>query len=470
MLKYDVIVIGSGAGMRIAFAAHQRNMKVAIIENGPFGGTCLNRGCIPTKILTSVADYIVQLDALNSLGVKTRIESIDYTWIMERMRKKVDEWSIEQAKELDEIEGIDWYHGTGKFVEEYIIEINDERITADNIFISAGSRPLIPDIKGLDSIEYVTSDQALHLMEQPKSILIIGGGYIAAEFGHFFSAVGTKVTILGRNPYLIKEEDTDVSEILRQQLSKRMTVETDHEVIEVKEEAGLKIAIVRSRVTGETKEFSAEVLLIATGRRSNADLLIPENTGVKVDNQGWVIVDDYLRTSKKGIWAFGDALGRYQFRHVANEEAHLTWFNFVKALENAPESDMKKMSYHAVARGVFSYPPIAAVGLTLKEAKESNHRLLVAEADYDFSVKGFAISAPPSLVRVIVDADSKKLLGACVVGPYATIMIQEITTLMHTPEGTYIPMMKANHIHPSIIEVMQRTMRRLAPLDDELIQ
>jgi len=467
MLKYDIIVIGSGAGLRIAFAAQQRNMKVAIIENGPFGGTCLNRGCIPTKILTSVADYIVQLDALNSLGVKTKIESIDYTWIMKRMRKKVDDWSIDQAKELDEIKGVDWYRGTGKFLEDYVIEINDIRITADNIFISAGSRPFIPDIKGLNEIDYVTSDQALHLMEQPKSIIIIGGGYIAAEFGHFFSAVGTDVTILGRNQYLIKDEDNDASELLREQLSKRMTVEINHEVIEIKEEAGIKIAIARNRVTKETKEFKGEVILIATGRRSNVDLLAPENTGVRADDKGWIIVDDYLRTSKKGIWAFGDTLGRYQYRHVANEEAKLAWFNFEKTLDNAPESELKKMSYHAVARGVFSYPPIAAVGMTLKEAKNSGRKLLVAEADYDFSVKGFAIAAPPSLVRVTVDADSKKLLGACVVGPYAPIMIQEITTLMHTPEQTYLPMMEAIHIHPSMIEVMQRTMRRLAPLVDE---
>ncbi|MGY5880549.1 MAG: dihydrolipoyl dehydrogenase [Candidatus Thorarchaeota archaeon] len=467
MLKYDIIVIGSGAGMRIAYAAHQQNMKVAIIENGPFGGTCLNRGCIPTKILTSVADYIMQLDALNSLGVKTKIENIDYSLIMERMRKKVDDWSIEQAKGLDEIEGVDWFQGTGKFVEDYIIEINNKHLTADNIFISAGSRPLIPDVKGLDDIEYMTSDQALHLMEQPKSIIIVGGGYIAAEFGHFFSAVGTEVTILGRNPYLVKEEDHDVSELLREQLSKRMTVETNHEVIEVKEEAGIKIAIAKDRITHETKEFKADVILIATGRRSNIDLFKPENTGVKVDDEGWIIVDDYLRTSKKGIWAFGDILGRYQFRHVANEEAKLAWSNFEKTLEGASESDMKKMSYHAVARGVFSYPPIAAVGMTLKEAKESDNRLLVAEADYDFSVKGFATAAPPSLVRVIVEADSKKLRGACVVGPHAPIMIQEITTLMHTPEGTYLPMMEAIHIHPSMIEVMQRTMRRLTPLVEE---
>ncbi|MHA1635929.1 MAG: dihydrolipoyl dehydrogenase [Candidatus Thorarchaeota archaeon] len=467
MLQYDIIVIGAGAGMRIAFAAHQQKLKVALIENGPIGGTCLNRGCIPTKILTSVADYIVQLDALNSLGVKTKIENIDYPWIMKRMRKKVDEWSIEQAKGIEQTEGVDWYHGTGEFVEDYVVEVNGQRLTANKIFISAGSRPLIPEIKGLEDTEYLTNDEAMHLMEQPKSMIIIGGGYIAAEFGHFFSAVGTKVTILGRNQYLIKDEDHDVSEMLCEQLSKRMTIETNHEVIEVREEGNLKVAVARNKSTNETKEFKAEVLLVATGRRSNSDLFKPEKTGVEVDENGWIIVDDYLRTSKKDIWALGDALGRHLFRHVANQEAKLVLHNLTETFDGAHESEMKKMSYHAVARGVFSYPPIAAVGMTLKEAKESGHELLVTNVDYDFSVKGFAIAAPPSLVRVIVDADSKKLLGACVVGPHAQIMIQEITTLMNTPEGTYLPMVESIHIHPSLIEIMQRAMWRLAPLKEE---
>lgn len=467
MDKYDIIVIGAGAGMRIAFAAQEQGLKVALIENGPMGGTCLNRGCIPSKILTSVADYIVQLDALNSLGVKTRIESIDYPWIMERMRKKVEEISREQGKGVEETEGVDWIQGIGKFVEDYVMEINNRRITADNIFITAGSRPNIPNIKGLADVNYVTSNEALHLMEKPKSMIIIGGGYVAAEFGHFFSAMGTEVTILGRNPYLIKDEDHDVSDMLREQLSKRMTIETNHEVIEVREEGGFKYAIARDGKTNELKEYKGEVLLIATGRRSNADLFKPENTGVDVDSQGWVIVDDYFRTSKKGIWAFGDALGRYQFRHVANKEAQVTWHNVTKTMENAPDSEMIIMPDHAIARCVFSYPPIATVGMTLREAKASGHKLLVTNADYDFSVKGFSIAAPPSLVRVIADADSKKLLGASVIGPHAPIMIQEITTLMNTPEGTYQPMLDAIHIHPSLVEIMQRAMWRLEPIEKE---
>lgn len=464
MLHYDIIVLGSGAGMRIVFAAQKNNLKVALIENGPIGGTCLNRGCIPTKILTSVADYIVQLDALNSLGVKTKIESIDYQFIMERMRKKVDEWSIKQGKGLDNTEGVDVYRGTGEFVRDYVIGVNGQQLTADKIFICAGSRPLIPNIKGLDDIKYVTNDGALHLLEQPKSMVIIGGGYVAVEFGHFFSSVGTDVTILGRNQRLIKNYDPDVSEMLRESLSKRMTVETNHEVLEVREEDGLKVATARNRANDEIREFKGEVLLVATGRQSNADLFKPEKTGVKVDEQGWIIVDDYLRTSKKGIYAFGDALGRHLFRHVANQEAKLVLQNLDDSFDEVPESDMKKMSYHAVAQGVFSYPPIASVGMTLNEAKESGRNLLVTNADYNFSVKGFSIAAPPSLVRVIVDADSEKLLGACVVGPHAPIMIQELTTLMNTPEGLYHPIIESIHIHPSLIEVMQRALWRLEPI------
>jgi len=467
MDKYDIIVIGAGAGMRIASAAYHQNLRVALIENGPIGGTCLNRGCIPTKILTSVADYIVELDALNSLGVKTKIESIDYPWIMKRMRKKVDDWSAEQAKDLEETEGVDWFHGTGEFVEDYVVEVNGQRLTAEKIFICTGSRPHIPDIKGLEDVEYVTNNGALHLMEQPKSMIIIGGGYIAAEFGHFFSAVGTDVTIIGRNQYLIKEEDNDVSEMLRESLSKRMIVEVNHELLEVREENGLKVAIARDRATNEIKEFTGEVLFVATGRRSNSDLCKPEKAGVEVDEEGWIIVDDYLRTNKKGIWAFGDAIGRHLFRHVANQEAKIVLKNLTDTFEEVPQNKMKKMSYHAIARGVFSCPSIAVVGMTLDEAKESGRKLLVSNVDYDFSVKGFAIGAPPTLVRVIVDADSKKLLGACVVGPHAPIMIQEITTLMNTPEGTYEPIIESIHIHPSLIEIIQRAMWRLAPLEEE---
>lgn len=468
MKEYDLIVIGSGAGMSIASGAYEQGLKVAVIEHGPMGGTCLNRGCIPTKILTYVADIITQAKHLAELGVEVKIEKIDYPWIMKRMRDEVDGDSTMQGESVDAAEGIDWYKGTGSFVDDYTVEIDGEKIRAPNIVIAAGSRPLIPDIKGLDKVEYLTNDGALHLMEQPKSMLIVGGGYIATEFGHFFSAVGTDVTIIGRNQHLVKNEDPDVSDILKQELSNRMNVYTNHEAIEVKEENGEKVIIAKDRETGAKKEFRGEVLLIASGRQSNADLFKPEKTGVKTDKKGWVIVDDNFRTSKKGIWSFGDAIGRYQFRHVANDEAQIVWYNFMRTLNAQHEGtkpELLTMDYHAIPSAVFSYPPIATVGMTLKDAKESGLKLLVGQADYSIGAKGFAMGNPASLVRVIVDGDSRRIVGATIIGPYAPILIQEIINLMYTPDGTDQPMFQAMHIHPALPEVVQRAFGRLAPID-----
>lgn len=468
MKEYDVIVIGSGAGMSVASGAYEQGLSVAVVENGPMGGTCLNRGCIPTKILTYVADIITQAKHLKELGVEVKIEKIDYSWIMKRMRDEVDGDSRRQGESVDAAEGIDWYKGTGAFVDDYTMEIDGERIKAPNIIIAAGSRPLIPDIKGLSKVDYVTNDGALHLMDKPKSMLIVGGGYIATEFGHFFSAVGTDVTIIGRNPYLVKKEDPDVSDILKKELSKRMNVHTNHEVIEVREEDGLKVVIAKDRDSGKRVEFKGEVLLIAAGRKSNADLFKPDKTGVKTDKKGWVTVDENFRTSKKGIWSFGDAIGRYQFRHVANDEAQIVWYNFVRTLNaqhGGEKPDLLTMDYQAIPSAVFSYPPIATVGMTLRDAKESGLNLLVGQADYSIAAKGFAMGDPSSLVRVIVDGESRRILGASIIGPYAPILIQEIINLMYTPEGTYQPMFQAMHIHPALPEVVQRAFGRLAPID-----
>ncbi len=451
--------------MNVASAAYEKGLRVAIVENGPMGGTCLNRGCIPTKILTYVTDVITEAKHLESLGVKLQVENIDYSWIMKRMREEVDTSSHQQGQSVDEAEGIDWYKGIGQFTDDYTMEINGKRIRSPNIVIAAGARPDIPKIKGLDEVEYLVEDDALHLMEKPKSMIIIGGGYIAAEFGHFFSAVGVAVTIIGRNSHLVRNEDNDVSEVLREELSKRMNILVNHEVIEVKQDGQQKMAWARDCDTGEVKEFRGGALLIAAGRRSNADVFKPEKTGVKVDEQEWVIVDDYFRTSKKGIWAFGDAIGRYQFRHVANAESDIVWSNLSEVMSNGKDAELLTMDYHAVPRAVFSYPPIATVGMTLREAKESGHQLLVGQGDYSIAAKGFAMGNPPSLVRVIVDAESRRILGASIVGPDAPVLIQEIANLMYTQDGSFYPMLQAMHIHPSLSEVVQRTFGRLAPPD-----
>ncbi|MHA1903492.1 MAG: dihydrolipoyl dehydrogenase [Candidatus Thorarchaeota archaeon] len=468
MKEYDVIVIGSGAGMAIASAAYEQGMKVAVVENGPMGGTCLNRGCIPTKILTYVADVIVELEHAERVNLKAKVEEVDFPALMQRMRHETYGDAVEMGKSINRAEGLDWYNVTGEFIKDYTMKVGDETIKAPHIFIVAGSRPNIPDIKGLDKTEYLTNKTVLELTEQPKSMIIIGGGYISTEFGHFFSAIGTDVTIIGRNPYLVKEEDTDVSELLKEELSQRMNVLTNHESIEISESNGLKKVVARDQESGEKKEFHAEAILMATGRRSNADLFKPEKTGVKADKRGYIIVDEHFRTNKKNIWSFGDALGRFQFRHVANDEAQVAWYNFTRTL-NAQRHDEKPelltLEYHAVPRAVFSYPPIATVGMTLKDAKASGREVLVGELPYTGAAKGAAMGNPAGFVRVICDANDRTILGATIIGPHSPVLIQEIINLMYTRERTYLPMFNAMHIHPALPEIVQRAFGRLAPID-----
>jgi len=461
MKEYDLIIIGAGVGFRLLGNAVKERFNVAFIEQGALGGTCLNRGCIPTKILTHVADIIMETESLKDLGVRFKLEEIDYAQIMKRTQDRISSMNRKQEEWIKSKKNIDLYRGTGSFVGNHILEVNGEKITAKNIILTTGSRPHIPNIKGLDTIDFLTSDQALSLAVQPKSMLIVGGGYIAAELGHFFSAVGTNVTIIESTPFLVNNEDRDVSELLRQELSKRMNVHINHEVVEVEEKEGIKIVKAINHDTGKDVEFEGEVILITTGRSAYTDILRPEKSNVAIDENGWIIVDEFFRTSREGIWSVGDAINRYQFRHIANEEYHILWHNLMQLLktqEDGTEPELKEMKYHAVPRAVFSYPPIATVGLTLRDAKEKGLDIDVSEADYSWVAKGFAMGNPPSLMRTIVDKDSRKIIGATIVGPHAPILIQEIINLMYTSEGTDKKLLEAIHIHPSLSEIVQRSL------------
>ena len=200
-------------------------------------------------------------------------------------------------------------------------------ISAEKIFIVSGARTAVPLIKGIDKIDYLTSDTVLKLQTPPKSILMVGGGYIGMEYGHFFSSIGTKTTILQRPDRVVPDEEPEISELLKAEMSQRMEIYTGYEVIEAKQQGGVKTLVARNRQDGSLHEFSAEAVMIAAGRVSNADILKPEKTGVKLNDHNFIKVNEYLETSKKNIWAFGDAIGIQMFKHVANYEAGIAWHN-----------------------------------------------------------------------------------------------------------------------------------------------
>jgi mycothione reductase len=456
MRKYHVIVVGSGAGSAIVDQALADGLKVALVDRGPLGGTCLNVGCIPSKMLIFPADRIVEIQEAGKLGIKAEIHEIDFHWVMERSREYVKENRSHIKEGVSIASGLDYYKDTSQFIDDYTMEVGGEKIRGQKIFLVSGARPLIPSIKGIGEIDYLTNETIFEVTKKPESLIIVGGGYIGAEFAHFFSAMGTKVTIIQRGERLLKEEEPEVSELLEQKLKKRMDIYTNIEATEaVKMDAGCTIAAIDKK-SGETMEFHGKRVLVAAGRKSNADLLKVENTGVETDENGYIKVNDYFETSKKDIWAFGDAVGRKMFRHAANREADIVW-------HNSMHEGKEKLNFLTIPHAVFTYPPIASVGMSEAEAKKE-HKILIGKSLYAEVARGVAMKDEGSFAKAIIEKDTWRILGFHIIGPYASILIQEVVDAMATI-GTIMPIINGIHIHPALPEVIIDTLRNLKEVD-----
>jgi mycothione reductase len=454
MDEYDVLVIGSGSGMLIVSAAADMGMKTALVEFGPMGGTCLNRGCIPSKMLIYPADVVKTIQAAEKFGINVKIDSIDFKKIMQRMRKLIAEDSEHETRAVESDPNVTWYKNTGEFVSDYTMKVGDQKIKGEKIFIVSGARPAVPPIKGFEKVDYLTSDTLLDLEERPNDIIVIGGGYVAVEYAHFFSSMGTKVTIVEKLPRPLSGEEPEISELLKEEMQKRMDVFLNCQVIEVSENKGIKTVMAKNLSDGEIRKFSAEALLVAVGRVPNSDILKPEKTGVKVDERGFIKVNEYLETSKKNIWAFGDAIGKKMFKHVANYEAGIAW-------HNAFHDHKVEMDYSAAPHAAFTHPQVASVGMGAAEAKQKGHKILVGRAFYKHTAMGAVMGEPRGFVKVIVEKETGKILGAHIIGPHASTLIQEMVNAMVSGDGTFLPITKAMHIHPAMPEVVQRAFDKL---------
>jgi dihydrolipoamide dehydrogenase len=258
---------------------------------------------------------------------------------------------------------------------------------------------------------------------------------------------------------LVPDEEPEVSKLLREELAKRFEIHTNTEVVELKQSGTSKTVVARNRTDGSLKEFTADVLMIATGRVPNSDILKPEKTGVAVDEQGFIKVNQYLETSKKNIWAFGDAIGKQMFKHVANYEAGVAW-------HNAVHDHKVTMDYSIAPHAVFTHPQVASVGLKEAEAIELGHDVLVGVAQYKGTAMGGAMGAPEGFVKVVVQNKTGRILGAHLIGPEASNLIQEIVNAMSTGDRTYTPVARGMHIHPALCEVVQNAFGNLHPVQE----
>lgn len=454
MEKFDVIVIGSGSGMGIASRAVSEGLRVALVDRGPLGGTCLNNGCIPSKMLIYPADVIRAFQDAKRVGIEGVIAKIDFQKIMARMRSVVDMSRKDIVESIKSADNLTLYQQTGEFISDYTLKVGGETITAQKIAIASGSREMVPHISGLEETGYINNITLLNLKTLPESLIIIGAGYIGCEYGHFFSAMGTKVTIIGRSPTVLANEDPEIRKIVNEALSRDLNLITNHEVVKVELETGKKVVSARNRLDGKVYKFGAEEIMVASGRQSNSDLLKPEETGVEVDSRGWIKVNKYLETTKPGIWALGDATGKHMFRHTANYEADI-------ASNNMFREEKRENDEHAFPHAVFTHPQVAGVGLKEAEALAAGHKILVGRARYTDVAKGIAMAEDEGSAKVVVEEDSGKILGCSVVGSEAAELVQQVVYLMNTDTQDLIPLIRSQVIHPTISEVLARAFSNL---------
>lgn len=451
MKNYDVIVIGAGSGgLSVAFRAAGAGFKTALIEKGHLGGTCVNVGCVPSKSLLAAASRISLIRASERLGIKAEIKTVDFHFVMGRMRGAINK-SRENIKNFISSEkNMELLQGEAHFSGPYELDVAGERITGERIFIASGSRPMLPPVKGLAETGYLTNETALGLNTLPKSIIMIGGGYISMEYAHFFSAMGVDVTIIEMGERLLANADRDISAAIEAEFKKRMHIHTGAKVTEVAGENGMKTVSIEGP-GGKTKLSSQEIML-AVGRVSNADLLKPETAGIETDQRGYIKTDDYLRANVERVWALGDAAGRQMFTHAADKGAEVAWHN-----ASNPQ-DQKKMDWGAVPHAVFTEPEIAGVGLTEEQARKETE-ILVGKAEYSDITMGQLTRVETGFAKAILEKASGKILGFHIIGPEASVLIQEVANALAEGRNA-ASITEKMHVFPSLSELVPEALSR----------
>ncbi|MDA8087259.1 MAG: dihydrolipoyl dehydrogenase [Nitrospiraceae bacterium] len=458
---YDVLVIGAGVALNVVFKAVEAGLKVALVNKDDLGGTCLNVGCVPSKILIYPADRIREVEEAGRIGVKAQVNEVNFASIMARMNKARNHGRFFLREEIEKnSKNLDYYHAPAHFTGPYTLELEGQfegqLIRGKKVFIASGSRPMIPPIKGLGETGYLTNESVLELQKPPESMIIIGGGYIAVEYAHFFSAAGSRVTIIEALDSLISQEEPEIVSVFETELSRYAGINKGLKVVEAGRE-GTGVFVTAQDKNGGKRKFTAESTMVAVGRVSNADLIRAAAAGIQTDDRNYIRVDDGLLTNVENIWAFGDATGRQMFTHAGDREAEIAW-------HNATHDETKKMGmdFDSVPHAIFSHPQIAGVGLTEKEARRRyGDDVLVGRASYSDVAKGIAMQEKVGFAKAIARKKDRKLLGFHILGPLAPILIQEVAnTIANGGSADYIT--GSMHIFPELSELIPEALGRLA--------
>ena len=464
MTHFDVAIIGSGSGNSL-ITPDWDGKKVAIIDGGTFGGTCLNVGCIPTKMFVYPAQLAAAGKEAARLGVDQTLDKVHWRDIRDRIFTRIDSISAGGRRyRAEELENVTLYETRVRFVSGHVLETEDgRRITADQIVIAAGSRPVLPEIPGIDLPQVHTSDTVMRIPDLPERVLVIGGGYIAAEFGFVFSAFGAKVTMTARSGALLRAQDATVSERFTQAAAGQWDVRLTTQVTALTENPD---GSVRARLQDEhgESELDADLVLVATGRVPNTDSLNLQAAGFDQHADGRLAVDKFQRVLRDGkpvdgVWALGDISSDYQLKHVANHEARTVAHNLVHP------GDLRASDHRFVPSAVFSSPQIASVGMTEQEARRDTAargvELAVAVQDYGSTAYGWAMEDTTGFVKLLAEKESGKLLGAHILGHEASLLIQPLIQAMSFGLDARSMASGQYWIHPALTEVVENALLSL---------
>jgi mycothione reductase len=445
---FDLVIIGTGSGNSI-LDKRFADWRVAIVEKGVFGGTCLNVGCIPTKMFVHPADLAATPGAGARLGVDLTLDDLRWPDIRDRIFGRIDpiaEGGREYRRHHPDNANVTLYEGTARFTGPRTLDIDGATVTADRIVLAAGGRPVVPDVPGLEEVGFHTSDTIMRLDELPRHLTIIGSGFVSAEFAHVFSSFGVEVTVIARSDALLRHEDSDISARFTSLAQEKWDVRLNTKVLRASPGTMLDL-------DGEPLE--TDLVLVAIGRKPNSDLLNLPAAGIEVTQTGHVVVDSYQRTTADGVWALGDISSPFELKHVANHEARIVQHNLLNP--SAPLAADHRFVPHAV----FTSPQVASVGLTEEQASSQGVRYVTSSQDYAGIAYGWAMEDTTGFAKLLADPASGQLLGAHIIGPQASTLIQPLIQAMSFGLDARTMAQGQYWIHPAMPELVENALLNL---------
>jgi mycothione reductase len=458
---YDVVIIGTGSGNTIVNRRFA-DRKVAIVERGRFGGTCLNVGCIPTKMFVHTADLAATPSISSRYGVDEELVGVRWRDVRDRIFGRIDPIASsgsEYRHHHADNANVTVYDGTGRFTgtKELTVDGKDGTtsvLTGDQFVLATGSRPIVPFVPGLEEVGYHTSNTIMRIDDLPRRLGIIGSGFVAAEFAHVFASYGVQVTLIARSELLMRHEDTEIAERFTEIAQGKYDVRLEHDTVRATRRDDGAIALEMLSPQG-IDELVVDQVLVAVGRTPNSDTLNLEATGVEVDAEGRVVVDEYQQTTVEGIYALGDVTSPQQLKHVANHEARVVKHNLLNP------ADRITSDHRFVPHAVFSSPQIAAVGLSEEQAQERGIPYVVGRQQYADIAYGWAMEDTTGFAKILADPETGQIIGCHIIGPQASSVIQPVIQAMSFGLDAHSMARDQYWIHPAMSELIENALLKL---------